>query len=271
MAATNDFTIGILLYGEYTNLGHRCINSIAEECREVFPRDVRVGLNQVCNRTSIYVDALVEQGWLLPKNVYRSAENIHKYPMMRRMFYDPDNPIETKYVMWFDDDSFVRAKQDASDASFLARVKERLEGGDNPTGMVGSVYTIGVNVNQRHWIEDQPWFTGQPVGDKISFATGGWWAARTAVLQQHNYPWPELDHRGGDVMLGALMAQQGLSIRQFRDGVAINADQNGNESKSPRRGFDQQPIGTDYERTTVEPEQPKLETKKRRPRIKLDL
>lgn len=47
-------------------------------------------------------------------------------------------------------------------------------------------------------------------------------------------------------MLGALCEQHGLALTHFRDGVWINANAQGIESKSPRRGFNEKPIGYDY-------------------------
>ena len=38
--------------------------------------------------------------------IHDSEINLHKLPMMRRLFHEP--PIETKWIVWFDDDSYVR-------------------------------------------------------------------------------------------------------------------------------------------------------------------
>ena len=73
-------------------------------------------------------------------------------------------------------------------------------------------------------------------------------------------------------MLGELLRQQGLRIKKFNTGVAVNADENGRESRSKKRGYDSPPIGynfvppvpTSHEGATAEKEQ-------ERPRPLLDL
>jgi hypothetical protein len=248
METKDSFTICVLLYGNYTDLAHRCLSSLARACPEALPQHLRVGLNEISPRTEKYVDSLVQNGWLLEENIWRSAENIHKYPMMRRMFYDPDRPVTTPYVMWFDDDSYIKDEMVGEHPTFLEQVravftKERKP----PAALCGAVYNIPMMGGQIHWIEDQKWYTGKKVRKQARFVTGGWWTADFSFIKEHDYPW-ELDHRGGDVMLGQLVDQQGRCIVNFRDGLAINADSHGNESKSTRRGFDQRPMGIGYRR-----------------------
>ena len=255
MEPKDSFTICVLLYGDHTNLGHRCLSSLARACPDALPTNLRVGLNEVSSRTDKYVASLVENGWLLEDNIWRSAENIHKYPMMRRMIYDPDRPVETPYVMWFDDDSYIKEDQVGATPDFLTNTLGALDPcaldpqlKSAAYAMCGAVYTLPLEGRQKHWIEDQSWFGHKPVRNPARFATGGWWAAKYEMLKKFNYPWPELDHRGGDVMLGQLLDQQGITLTNFRKGVAINADENGNESKAARRGFNQPPLGKTYVR-----------------------
>lgn len=249
---SDKFTIMVLLYGDHVDLAARCLNSICRAAHKILPGALRIGMNAPSTSTSMFVESLVKHGWVLPHNVYKSSENLHKYPMMRWMLYDDHNPIETPYVMWFDDDSFIQDKMIGATPSFLESLITLMECPDRedhrlPT-LCGGVYTIRVVPNQCDWIEDQPWHTGKPVSSTMRFVTGGWWVARFEALKQFGYPFPELDHRGGDVMLGALCEQQGLRIRNYRHGVAINADGDGRESRATRRGFDQRPCGYDYRR-----------------------
>jgi hypothetical protein len=142
--------------------------------------------------------------------------------------------------MWFDDDSYIT---DENSETWLALVKREMETAD----LIGSIYRISMKGNQAHWIRSQPWYSGVPVpdGHRVSYCTGGWWTIRSEVVRRFHWPIPELLHRGGDVMLGELCRQQGLRMSHFREGIAINADENGKESKSLRRGYDSQPIGWD--------------------------
>ena len=164
--------------------------------------------------------------------------------MMKRLFASSGAPqggssgVATPFVMWFDDDSYITAD---SPHEWLATVKEQMAS----TDMLGSVYSIRLKGNQSSWVMRQPWYAGPPVPHlhRTSYCTGGWWTIRTDVLVKFQWPIPELVHRGGDVMLGELCRQQGLRINHFQNGIAINADADGNESKSPRRGYDSDPIG----------------------------
>jgi hypothetical protein len=214
-------------------------------------------MNECSAKTKQFVRSLVQQNLVLEENIYDSDENIKKYPMMRRIFHSEDNPIDTDYVMWFDDDSYIK------EPTFLADVRTALA--PNTEGrtpdMLGACYTIRVAGSQQNWIKDQSWYDNKPISQSMKFATGGWWTLSTETMRKFNYPYPELLHRGGDVMLGALMQQQSLWLRNFRKGVAINADENGNESKAKRRGYDEKPIGMGYVKGQKPTPPPKPETR----------
>lgn len=260
---TTDFTILVLLYGDHTNLADRCLRSIAETVRAGDLTNLRVGMNAVCKQTSDWVRA-----WVPEENIWEFSENRHKYPVMREMIHGRRR-IETPYTMWFDDDSYLTGfKLSETDPGnyWLSRVEAAMINSD----MIGAIYGIDWHKNQRLWVQDQPWYNGKSTADrqKIRFATGGWWTMRTDILYGWNYPWPELDHRGGDVMMGELCYQRGLRLNQFREGLKINANIKGVENKSPRRGFDQNPIGYDYRPdakpavSTPIPPQPQLPRKR---------
>ena len=95
-------TICVLAFGDHAELVRRCIGSIIEHCQRSRYRLV-VGANAVGDDTRRYLDEL-EAGGAIDRLV-SSDENINKCPMMRRMFED----IDTEYIWWFDDDSFVES------------------------------------------------------------------------------------------------------------------------------------------------------------------
>lgn len=237
---TNDFTICVLLYGDFLGLADRCLRSIAETVRQG-DLNLRVGLNACGEGTKQWV-----KSWVPPECIWESDENIHKYPMMRQMIHGVA-PVETPFTMWFDDDSYLdgfKLQQIAPGDYWLNRVEHAMVNSD----MIGSVYGIDLQGHQADWIKDQAWYNNKnPVGRKVRFATGGWWTIRTEILYGWDYPWTELDHRGGDVMLGEMCYQQGFRLNHFRDGVKINANEKGMESKAERRGFDSKPIGYYYD------------------------
>lgn len=229
-------TIGALFYGDYPELAERCLTSFWPLVAQGKVK-LRVGLNAVGQRTRAFLLNLVDE---LPeecrKNVWieDSLENIHKYPMLRRLI----DKTDTENFCWFDDDSYLST----TPQKWLEYVQERIEYAD----MLGAIYTIGAQGGQIEWIKHQPWYRGEAVRTPFSFITGGWWMIRKSVLEATGWPWPTLDHRGGDVMLGVALAQFKFTKSNCTFGVKINADTEGNNGKSPRRGFDSKPVGFDF-------------------------
>jgi hypothetical protein len=226
------FTACALMYGDYPLLADRCLSSLAKLPPAV---EIRLGLNDVCEETLAIVQDFISTR---PSTiVIANAENKHKYPVMRQLFYD--KPLTTEFVMWFDDDSWITA---ADVPAWLAGVEQQMRSAD----VLGSLYRMHLVGDQHKWVSRQSWYGGKTGSTprSVLFATGGWWVARVSSLQSVNWPVPELDHRGGDVMLGELIRQQDWRLSQLQfGGVAINADDDGRESQSPRRGFDSAPIG----------------------------
>lgn len=233
-----DFCICALLYGAdstCTQLAHRLLNAPMRQL-SALGAEFRLGLNAVGEETR---DIVAEFASMSDRvTIVDSPENIYKYPMMRRLFYQ--EPLLTPHLMWFDDDSCI--VEDADVEAWIARVRQQL----TAATLIGSIYKQRLIGRQADWIKAQWWYTGKPIRSVISFATGGWWAARTLDLMRFNWPLPEIKHRGGDVMLGELCYQNDLKLGHFRDSLWINANSSGVESKSPRRGYDERPVGADY-------------------------
>lgn len=231
----------VLCYGCHLNVIQRCISSIRHyvDCPGV--SQLRIGMNAVTQDVREHIVEEV-QGLKIPALLFSEAtnQNVGKYPLMRQMFRykTPD----TRDVMWFDDDSFIRP---VAPLNFWETISTYL----NDAEQVGSIYRLqgSWNGNQRSVIVKQPWYTGKPwaEGYRVKFATGGWWAARLTVLLQHDYPFPDMYHNGGDAILGELMYQQNYRIFQHNKFVGINADEQHNESRAPRRGLSTKPLWHD--------------------------
>lgn len=242
---TDKLTVFALFFGDFPELATRCLTSLERRLDMGLVDSIRVGLNAVSPATEDVINQAADRGLIKERHIYQKTENAHKYPVMREMFYDPDNPITTKYVMWLDDDSFIR---DAGglEQDWTALVLQKAA----DAGLLGTRRYIRLGGAQSQWVQDQPWYRANPVvkpKEQVRFSNGAWWVIQTAILRELDYPWTELDHRGGDVMLGAAMQQLGYSQCHFTAGVAINADKTGAEDKSQRRGFDQKPLGWDYD------------------------
>lgn len=229
---TAPFTACVLCYGDYPALAERALLSLLRN--QDWFAEIRVGLNAVSSRTGRYVDDLHEAGQV--SRVYEHAANVYKYPVMREMLYDPQHPITTPYLLWLDDDSSLGMVGATVLPALLAKLRQ--------ADLVGEEWHKGLEGRQREWLQRQWWYRQQPVAKSPSFITGGLWAARCESLYALNYPWPELRHRGGDVLLSVALRQQGRQIANYRyRGLLVNASMQGKNADSPRRGYNERPLG----------------------------
>jgi GT2 family glycosyltransferase len=230
-------TICVLAYGPHAALAKRLLSSIYDHTD---PRlfYLRAGLNEAGPATrKLFRDYAARF-----KNVtlFTEPKNIFKYPIMRRIFYDA--PLPSRWTLWCDDDThFTRP-------DWLQRLGLKIE--CSPDVMMwGKPYVLW-----RHdpfvleWIKAAKWYRGlhcvrgnDPQGrdaTKFSFATGGFWAIRTDVLRQLNWPDPRLVHTTGDFLLGEALRQNRLTIGRFDYGVKINdaPRRNARESSSVSPG-----------------------------------
>lgn len=250
-------TICVLTYADYTDLACRCLDSIyslIKSCAEnghSYLTSVKIGCNQpseklvkLCTKFSIDIQDKCPS---ISSSVSIYPDNRYKWPVLRSWMGLPTSftrsvdPISSNFVMWFDDDSYLKTPT----ASWLRDVYGKMRDCD----VMGSVYRSEVG-DRLDWMRNQSWWKGKELNINakgnyiIEFATGGWWVARTSVLRELNFPPEELRHNGGDSLLGAMMYQSGLKLKHDRCDVAINADEAGNESRSIRRGYSENPIGS---------------------------
>ena len=227
-------TVCCLLYGDYPELAYRCLKPISELYNNGVP--VRISCNEISDRTRSVIKKLFEK----PERLITLENNpqIYKYPAMRELLWKTD-PITTDYVMWFDDDSYIK---DPSPVKWLTEVENFMV--ETMADMIGSLYQVISFPKQNEWRRLHcSWFKPSMVSNRTLFATGGWWSIKSSLLSKYDWPHKDLKHRGGDVLLGELIKHEGLRLKKFNKGIAINADENGKESASKRRGYDEPPIG----------------------------
>jgi hypothetical protein len=229
-------TICVLLYGtEHHALHRRCLNSIVQT---VPPSrmDLRVATNQVGLDTTNYLRSLPIT------KIYNDTKNRRKYPAMRQMFYDKSDPINTRYVLWYDDDSYVRNQ------AWLTMLCECIKAQDpkEKVGMYGSQMWHPLKHPQgkdpKVWFRNAPWFRnrdfrdqrgrGTPNGNKIHFCVGGFWAISLEAMKACDIPCPRLNHNGGDICIGEQLWQGGYAMKSFNAKKEFI-----HTSASPRRGF----------------------------------
>ncbi len=221
-------TIAVLTYGDYPGLARRCIESIRRRCDRALYRLV-VGANAVCVETRTYLEQLRSKGAI--DRLLVSETNLNKCPMMRRMFAG----IDSEFVWWFDDDSFVESPEALPRRLRLA--------GEAPAATVlwGKVFYFGeerdfsLGTDVTGYVRGATWYRGKAPPSPASgdgrwfFPTGGCWFMRSSAIRALDWPDAGLIKRNDDVLLAEAIRQQGW---QFRDigpcGTAINTE--------PRRG-----------------------------------
>ena len=245
-------SLNLLLYGQYLHLAVRSLSSIEASLFEGrnYVSDIRIGMNDVHWETDGYVMRWAEQVYRLydiPVMLYRTAANVFKYPLMRRMFHDLEHPL-SEFAMWFDDDSFLEYE-----SGWWAKVASNLVDAD----MLGQVNWY-IPMDEQRWllVQSQPWFNeevGLPPESKhmggrrcFRFCHGAWWVMSRRVVWKYDWPTLQLRHCGGDSLFGELCRHQNLNTVFFAEGYRLNADDRGENDKSPRRGYTEPNLGTDF-------------------------
>jgi hypothetical protein len=207
-------TICVLLYGDHPILAKRCLQGIIATVRpELF--ELRIGLNEVSPATLEYVEQLKKKHSNI--RTFKADKNICKYPMMTRMFNE--QPITTKWLIWFDDDSWI------VDSKWLSRLDQLIgcTGGD----MYGRLYFWHYTEGEVRWAKAASWFRGKAFDTRrglpiVKFMTGGFWAIKTETLKLLHWPDPRLINNGGDTALGEACHQSSLKLVECYFGIRIN-------------------------------------------------
>jgi GT2 family glycosyltransferase len=231
------FTVCVLCYGPHPELARRCVGSILATL-PVGRYDLRVAANAACPETLEYLRTVPAT------KLYVHEENRFKYPVMREMFRDPDAPLATPYLVWFDDDSYAR------DPLWAARLAKAVaENHRHGVRLFGARFTHDPSAYARPghdpyaWFRSAPWWRGVPHGTRrddrpaaggrhVHFVAGGFWAASVDALRQADVPDARLRHNGGDITIGEQMRQAGYRLGVFdQDKVLVG------RSMTPRRGY----------------------------------
>lgn len=253
-------SINVLCYGDHRWLAERCLQSIRQSLlstkREEVSKsilDIRIGLNAVSPTTERFIyewaSSVIDE-LDLPIHFYVPERNVGKYPLMRRMFHDPEHPLPG-WVMWFDDDSFIRP---AAYSCFFPNTLGWCRAASADVVMLGETWYRRFEGNQRAFFATRPWWTGEPIlrrhpkfSGRVPFIQGAFWVLNSRVVRDFDWPMKELHHCGGDMALGLLLDQQRLQTApSSQDAVAVNADIEGVRSAAERRGIHQQLVGYSY-------------------------
>jgi hypothetical protein len=237
------YTACVLCYGPYPELARRCIESILDTT-PIELLDLRVACNEASPETIKFLRDVPAT------KVYINQKNRKKYPVMREMFWDKTCPINTNYVLWFDDDTQV------VDPNWLVRLTEVIVA-NHPHGnrMYGTrlIHDLQVYAKNGHrpdtWFRTADWWQGRnlrirgrnveaPNGSVIEFAVGYFWALATETIRRGNIPDKRLSHNGGDITIGEQVHQAGAKSKQFnKDKVFVWCPP---KDGGGRRGFSEQ-------------------------------
>lgn len=226
----------VLLYGNYADMHARCLGSIFNTTTPE-EYELRVFLNSACQQTKDLVEQYRREGKIA--KVYTAETNCYKYPAMRQMFHDPDAPITTDWIVWFDDDTIADV-----DPDWLPKLCDTIGDGaeaDPMLGLVGAKFFFKPNQAQVEWFRSAPWHKNKPFRDKVGrsipngemihFVAGGCWAMRSTFIKDADIPDSRLTHNGGDITIGEQVYQLGGTMK------AWNADKSSvRRSSVPRRG-----------------------------------
>ena len=217
-------TICVICYGQHPGLAQRFLTSLYQYTRtDLF--SLRIGLNAACGETiELAHAAACEHGNIW---IHSEPRNMFKSPLMARLF--SLKPIETEWVIWFDDDSFPYRDD------WLPGLRLRME--TQPEVAVwGNLFFTDADEGAVQFIRTASWFRGKPFNHAkptsewserplLSFAEGGFWAAKAEVLKALQWPDTRLIQNGDDYFFGEALRQNGYRIGRYKSGVRINQAQ----------------------------------------------
>ena len=115
--------------------------------------------------------------------------------------------IDTEWVVWLDDDVIINRDGWLDDLI-----------GQADAHYVGYPYVVKVDSRELKWMKSRPWWKNINLplhtdgSQYVEFAQGAFWAAKTEMLKQLNWPDAKLWQHNDDVLLGAAARQNGYKL-----------------------------------------------------------
>jgi hypothetical protein len=204
------FSVLICLYGDYPDLSLRAVHSVVDNANGRIR--LYVGMNACGARTIAQVRVLADAGRL--DGVIESRRNINKDPMMRLLI----EMVDTPFILWMDDDSHMQPGWQEAFERFLGAWADRMD-------VAGHVHFCHRSGDYDEFCRQRPWFLGdnhwlEPGhAQRVWFATGGLWLARTSFLRLHDFPDRGMVKKMDDLLLGDLISQQHGRLVSFPDEI----------------------------------------------------
>lgn len=214
-------TICVICYGNNAWLARRFLQSLYKNTDPALFH-LRAGLNEAEPATHHLFETYSQRHQNI--DIFVEPANIFKNPLMRRIFHE--DRIASHWTVWCDDDTYFTRPD------WLQRLALRIESSPD-VDMWGWIHLLwSRDESTLNWIRVAPWFRNRPLrcgtdleGKKaveFRFATGAFWALRTALIYQLDWPDPRLKQGGEDFILGEALRQRGCRIEDFHYGVMIN-------------------------------------------------
>jgi len=221
MSSISPPTVLVVFYGEYPQL---CRRFLTHFYRFSSPADfsLRVGLNAVGPETMEYVASAAREFGNV--SIQSEPQNIFKSPLMAKLFVM--KPIETDWVIWFDDDSYPYR------GDWLSGLRLKIEAQPD-VDVWGNLFFTDADDAAVEFIRTADWYQGlpfdhvKPTGERserplLTFVEGGFWAAKTSVLKALNWPDRRLVQHEDDYIFGEALRQNGFKIGRYKSGVRIS-------------------------------------------------
>jgi predicted O-linked N-acetylglucosamine transferase (SPINDLY family)/ADP-heptose:LPS heptosyltransferase len=258
-------TICILTYGDHLPYFRRCLDSVLEHT-PLGEIELRLGFNNApasfnWARRRLGSESIPQDTANLSEDVQRttfrspngttvrlwnSPVNLYKEPMARFMYHDVR--LDTDYVIWFDDDSYVEAGWWQALCEIF---RQKID-------YIGQSWWADYFPGQLAMIEAQPWYRAVPIplregNPGVEFMTGGFMAVRSQRIREANFPdttfaWKDdtLKQYGGDTLLGEIAHQLGWTRAVHDVNIKVNVDLQGRHP-APRRGGTGRQFGSDVD------------------------
>lgn len=214
-------TIFVLCYGDYLPMQQRCLDSILRTI-PLERLDLRIAANCVGQATLNYIRTLPAT------KLYTYTDNPGKYKIMRDMLWDEHLPITTNYFAWFDDNCHVQHN------NWVNMLAQDIAIQPAHVAMYGLKMYYSFDFDKedpRAWLEGQDWHKGFPLrtnrgnpapnGDCTHFCADWFFVMRTDAMRKSQIPSLGLEQKGGDMVIGEQLYQNGYALKSFNVGKSL--------------------------------------------------
>jgi hypothetical protein len=238
-------TICILTYGDHYDYLTRCLSSIIREVPAA-SIELRIGFNTAPGCFDLihksFFAPIIQTEERIDDNLtrhsfehlgmtirlYNSTVNLYKTPMQRVMFHEPR--METQYVIWFDDDSYIEP----------GYWKSLLPDLDGENDYIGQQWRVDYKPTQIDMVKSLPFYRGRPflkgrdMPYATAFMTGGYNVIKCERLYEIDWPPTDLVYYGRtlrhsfeDAVMGEAANQMGWKRKINQQKVKVNVDMRG--------------------------------------------